>query len=104
MQYHTHCHRVQELQSKTLYRTLEALDAFRRPELFEKFLLACEADARGRTGFEEREYPQADYFRKAYRVAAAIDARDIVAQGYSGKAVRNKLDKLRIQALAEMPR
>ena len=104
MQYHTHCHRVRELKSKTLYQTLVSLDVFRRPELFEKFLLACEADARGRTGFEQEEYPQSDYFRKAHRVAAAIDAKQIVEQGFTGKAVRNKLDRLRIDALASMPR
>ena len=50
--YHTHCHRAAELKPTTLLDTLEALDAFRRPERVEMFVLACEADARGRTGFE----------------------------------------------------
>ena len=64
-QYHTHCHRALELRGKTLLKLLNATDALRRPDRFEAFLLACEADARGRLGLEQRDYPQADYLRQA---------------------------------------
>jgi len=73
-EYHTHCHRALELRPKTILKVLEKTDAFRRPERFEQFLLTCEADARGRTGLENRPYPQANHFRGAYVAAAAIDA------------------------------
>ena len=63
--YHTHCHRARELKPSTLLKTLMSLDALRKPERFEHFLLACEADARGRTGFEDSPYPQADFMRGA---------------------------------------
>ncbi|MDX1499238.1 MAG: multifunctional CCA addition/repair protein [Woeseiaceae bacterium] len=88
---HTHCHRAAELRPDTIVRVLERTDAFRRPERFEQFLLACEADARGRTGFEKRPYPQADILRDAYRAAAAVDAAAIAAAnkgGDVGAAVR----------------
>jgi len=78
-EYHTHCHREAELKDSTVLRVLEKTDAFRRPERFEKFLLACEADARGRTGLEERDYPQADAFRAAYNDASEVNAGDIAA-------------------------
>ena len=57
--YHTLCHRALELRGKTLLKLLTATDALRRPDRFEAFLLACEADARGRLGLEQRDYPQA---------------------------------------------
>jgi len=77
---HTHCHRALELRDDTIVKVLERTDAFRRPERFEQFLLACEADARGRTGFEDRDYPQAEQLRTALRAAAAVDAAGIAKQ------------------------
>ena len=49
--------------------TPTATGALRRPERFEAFLLTCEADARGRLGLEDRDYPQADYLRRALKLA-----------------------------------
>jgi tRNA nucleotidyltransferase (CCA-adding enzyme) len=79
-EYHTHCHRALELRDDTIVRVLEKTDAFRRPERFEHFLLACEADARGRTGFEKRDYPQAGHFRSAYVAASSVDAAGIAKE------------------------
>ena len=79
-EFHTHCHRALELRDKTILKVLEKTDAFRRPERFELFLLACEADARGRGGLENRSYPQADLLRGAFAVAAAIDSGAIAKQ------------------------
>ena len=65
--YHTHVHRALELRADTVLKTLEGCDALRRPERFADFLLACEADARGRKGLETRDYPQRDYLRRRAR-------------------------------------
>ena len=56
--FHTHVHRGLELRTSTLLELLEHCDAFRRPARFTEFLEACECDARGRLGFEEKPYPQ----------------------------------------------
>ncbi|MFK7865785.1 MAG: multifunctional CCA addition/repair protein [Pseudohongiellaceae bacterium] len=74
-QYHTQLHRVLELRPATLLKLLESLDAIRRPARFEKFLLACEADARGRTGLEKRPYPQHNYLMAAKGAIANVDSR-----------------------------
>lgn len=100
--YHLDCHRVRELRAGTLLRRLEALDAFRRPQRFEQFLLACEADARGRAGFEDRDYPQADYFRKALALAGGIDTASLVDQGLKGGAMAEAIRSLRIVALEKL--
>lgn len=100
--YHGHMHRVFELRPDTLAKTLEGLDAYRRPERVEGILLACEADYRGRTGFEERPYPQADYVRRAHARCLDIQARELVEQGLKGQAITQALRRLRIEALTEL--
>jgi tRNA nucleotidyltransferase (CCA-adding enzyme) len=62
--FHGNVHRALELRATTVLEMLEACDALRRPERFAELLLACEADARGRTGLEQREYPQRDYLAR----------------------------------------
>lgn len=100
--YHTHCHRVRELKASTLLRTLEALDAFRRPERFEEFLLCCKADARGRTGLEDRDYPQVDYFREALARSSRITARQVDRERFKGKAFGEELHRMRRAELQSM--
>ncbi|HSP01656.1 MAG TPA: multifunctional CCA addition/repair protein [Thioalkalivibrio sp.] len=97
--WHGHSHRALELRPDTVLKTLEGLDAFRRPERVEPFLLACEADYRGRTGFEERPYPQADYLRAAHARCLAIAAKSLVDEGLSGKAIGEALHARRVAAL-----
>ncbi len=96
---HTNCHRALELRADTLLKLLQRLDAFRRPQKFEQFLLCCEADARGRQGFAERPYPQADYLRRARNLCNTINTQDIIAAGFTGKAIGEQLDQQRINAL-----
>jgi len=74
-EFHLHSHRAMELRGKTLLKLLRATDALRRPDRFEAFLAACEADARGRKGSEESPYPQADYLRRAREIALGVNAR-----------------------------
>ncbi len=97
-EFHTHCHRASELRDATMLKVIERTDAFRRPERFERFLLACEADARGRKGLEDRDYPQADLFRIAFRAANGVDAGAIAAQ-HSGTAIRDEIRKARTAAI-----
>ena len=96
---HTNCHRALELQAKTLLALLQRLDSFRRPQQFQDFLLCCEADSRGRTGFQQRPYPQADYLQQALRVCNTLQAKDVMAEGVSGKAIGDALQRARIDAL-----
>ena len=77
--HHSKLHRVKELKPATVLQLLESLDAFRRPERLDKFLLACEADARGRTGLETRDYPQTDYLKTLLLSASAIDSQAVLA-------------------------
>ncbi|MCG8393841.1 MAG: multifunctional CCA addition/repair protein [Pseudomonadales bacterium] len=100
-EYHTHCHRALELKPATVWKLFQALDVLRRPERLDGFLGACEADARGRTGLEQRPYPQVDYLRGAARAARAVDVAALRAQGHEGAALGKAIEKARIHAISE---
>jgi len=102
MQYHTHCHRAQELRAATLTDTFAALGAFKPHNTLEPFLLACEADARGRTGLENRLYPQADFFRRAAKAAASVDTSPVLTSGLEGPKIGEAIRILRINAVAAL--
>ena len=104
--YHTHCHRALQLRAETVLELLESLSALRpEPGSMEDFLHACEADARGRTGFEDRAYPQADYLRACRKIAAGTSAQDAIAAGAArGAAVGRKLRELRCVAISAVPK
>jgi tRNA nucleotidyltransferase (CCA-adding enzyme) len=99
-EFHTHCHRALELKADTIVKLLEKCDAFRRPERFEQFLIACEADARGREGLENKRYPQADFLRCAFSAAGSVNTAEIAAQ-YEGSKIPAAIRKSRQRAVAE---
>jgi tRNA nucleotidyltransferase (CCA-adding enzyme) len=98
--YHTLVHRAQELKSSTTLELFEKTDAFRRPERFNEFLVACECDARGRLGLADRDYPQPDVLRKARSAAAAVILTEADRQGLTGTAIGEKLRRKRLDAIA----
>jgi len=98
-EYYTHCHRALELRGTTILKLFNATGALRRPERFEDFLLACEADSRGRLGFEAREYPQADYLRRALTIAREVTAAEFTEQGLEGKALGEAINAERVRRL-----
>ncbi|KTD22069.1 tRNA nucleotidyltransferase [Legionella lansingensis] len=99
--FHLSIHRLFELRAKTKIRVLEQADAFRRPYLFEKLLLACEADARGR-GFATKEYKQADGWRHLLKECTKISAQALIAQGYQGEAIKDALHKQRVSCAEQI--
>ena len=98
--YHTHVHRAGELKPSTMLELFEKTDAFRRPERFNEFLLACECDARGRLGLEDRDYPQPERLRTARSAAAAVTLTEADRQGLTGTAIGEKLRRKRLDAIA----
>jgi len=100
--YHTHCHRAAELKASTLLKTLMGMDAFRRPERFDEFLLACTADARGRKGHEQDDYPQARLFKAAQLACLKIDNKRFIEKGLEGKAIAEALYNERVRAIKQI--
>ena len=85
-----------------LWSLLKELDAFRNPQHLERFLIVCEADARGRKGFEQRPYPQAERMRLALRVSLEVQGSDILQQGHApGPKIGEMLRQCQIERIKE---
>jgi tRNA nucleotidyltransferase (CCA-adding enzyme) len=101
--HHARVHRVGEQRPGTILELLEMTDAFRRGERFERFLLACEADARGR-GPELRAapYPQASQLRSALAAASAVRLPAEVLANEKGPIIAERLRAARITAIRSL--
>jgi tRNA nucleotidyltransferase (CCA-adding enzyme) len=102
MEYHTHCHRAKELKPSTLCKLLSSLNAFKNSAQLDAFLLTCEADAKGRLGFENTAYPQADYLRAIHKAACLVDTSDILKSDLQGKAIGEAIFNLRSAAIKKI--
>jgi tRNA nucleotidyltransferase (CCA-adding enzyme) len=100
---HGNIHRSDDLDAAATLRLLERSDALRRPERFELALLACECDARGRTGREDEPYPPRERLSTALRKVLAVDAAgaaaDAAAHGAQGPAIGEAVRRARLAAL-----
>ncbi len=83
---HGNIHASAELGAAALVRLLTRCDAFRRPQRFEQVLLACECDARGRTGLRDRPYPQRPRLLRCLHAAASVDAKMIATSSINSLA------------------
>ncbi len=99
-QQHTRCHRAGKHAAEDLYLTLELSDALRRPERFELFLRACEADARGRLGLEHEPYPQAGLLRHALAAARQVNVKALVQEHSDPQKLAPAIRQARISAIA----
>ncbi|VAW94121.1 CCA tRNA nucleotidyltransferase [hydrothermal vent metagenome] len=98
-EFHLHYHRAAELRPETLLKLLRRTDALRRAERFEQFILACEADSRGRWGLEDAHFAQPDILRRVRNAAAAVDSRELCEQGLAGKALGEALQVRQLEAI-----
>ena len=98
-EYHTHGHRALELKASTLLALLQSFDVYRRPQRFEEFIAACEMDARGRKGLEQRSYPQAEYLRGAASAARAVEVQPLLEKGFKGPELGEAIKRERLKVL-----
>ena len=98
-EYHTHVHKALELRPETVVKLFNTFDVWRKPQRFEEFLLVCLSDTRGRTGFENKEYPQIDYLKALYQAALAVDVQQVIADGFEKQGIRDELTRRRIAAV-----
>lgn len=96
---HLNCHRAFELRGKTLLKLLEQVGGLKSADKLQEFLWSCEADSRGRLGYEDRAYPQADYLRGACELAASVSAADVAHLQLEGKAIGEAIRKERVRRL-----
>ncbi|MCG9753844.1 multifunctional CCA addition/repair protein [Shewanella insulae] len=98
---HQNIHNAFELRAETLVKLFDKADLWRKPERLPQLLLACEADSKGRTGLEQRPYPQADYVSQCFELARSVEIKPIIEAGYKGADIKTQLQKQRIAAIAQ---
>jgi tRNA nucleotidyltransferase (CCA-adding enzyme) len=103
---HGNIHRSTDIGAAAIVRLLERCDAFRKPQRFEDILLACECDARGRLGLEEKPYPQRPRLLAALNAARGVDTATVAAQareqGLSGEAIGERIQHARTQVVQDL--
>ncbi|WP_037054591.1 multifunctional CCA addition/repair protein [Rheinheimera baltica] len=98
-EYHQIIHRANQLKSSTVLKLFDAVDLWRKPQRLDDILLCCMADLRGRTGFELAEYAQAEYLKILAQAARKVSAKELVAQGLTGEAIKQGLQRSRLAAI-----
>jgi len=102
---HTNVHASGTLDAAAVLRLLDRCDALRRPERFAQLLQACECDARGRLGLEDRPYPARPRLARALALAQAVETGAIaaaaLARGQQGPQIAQAIARVRLAALAE---
>jgi tRNA nucleotidyltransferase (CCA-adding enzyme) len=101
---HGNIHRSAGLDADATLRLLERCDAIRKPVRFAEVLLACECDARGRTGFQHYAYPQRPRLQSALDQVLAVATAPVAAaaaqQGASGLQIGAAVRRARLAALS----
>ena len=77
---HGNVGRALELRAATIVTLFERCDAFRKPQRMIDMLSASECDHRGRTGFEDKPFPQAAHLTQALKAAQDVNAGRIAGE------------------------
>ncbi|CAM2812532.1 multifunctional CCA addition/repair protein [Vibrio rarus] len=96
---HSNIHRAKELKASTLLRVLDSFDVWRKPQILQQVLITCQADSQGRLGHDSTPYPQRDYVEAVYQEALAVNVQQVIQDGFSGKHIREELNKRRVEAI-----
>jgi tRNA nucleotidyltransferase (CCA-adding enzyme) len=98
---HGNIHRSEAFGAAALTRLLERCDALRKPARFAQALQACEADARGRLGFEDRAYPQTARLSMALEAASSVDAGAVARECADNVSlIKDRVHAARVAAVA----
>ncbi|MBD3611408.1 MAG: multifunctional CCA addition/repair protein [Hydrogenovibrio crunogenus] len=92
------------LKTATFLKVLSACQAFKEVAQFESLLIACEADAKGRLGFESRPYPQKDFWLELAKRANAVDNQAILATGVKGAEIGEAIVQERMRLIEDFVR
>ena len=103
---HGNIHRSEDFNAAAVMRLFERCDALRRPARFVDALLACEADARGRLGLEERPYSPRPRLAQALTAVLAVPSEQVsaqaLAQGLAGEKIGALVRQARVHALQSL--
>jgi tRNA nucleotidyltransferase (CCA-adding enzyme) len=97
--WHLHSHMSYDLRAGTIHKLFEKTGAYQQPEVFDKYLQACQADASGRLGMLDIDYPQAAYLKACLKEALAVDVQQLIEKGFSGEKLGNEITQQKIKQI-----
>lgn len=98
---HGKVHRALRLPPASLVELLERLDVMRRPGRLAGILEACEADYRGRLGYEAHPFPQARRLQDAAAAMRDVDAGAIALRvGPQAQQIQEAIHAARVAAVS----
>jgi tRNA nucleotidyltransferase (CCA-adding enzyme) len=98
-EYHLHMHRMFELRAQTVLNMLEKTRSLTDHERAKQVAVCCTADARGRTGFEDRDYRQADLYLQYQQAANDIDNAEAVGGLTDGEKIKQAIRRARLEKI-----
>jgi tRNA nucleotidyltransferase (CCA-adding enzyme) len=100
--FHGKVYRVDEMRSATKVQFLQDTDAIRQPERFREFLLACECDFRGRTGYKDKPIPHTGVWLKLLDAVMQVDAGAVAKQYQEPEKIREAVFQARVEAVRRL--
>jgi len=95
-EYHLHMHKMFELRPQTVLKMLEKTRSLMDDERAHQMANCCIADARGRTGFEDRDYTQAALFVEFQQAAKSVNGGEIAKSYSDGQQIQRAIHDARI--------
>lgn len=101
-EFHLHMFRLDEMKDSTILKMLESTGSLRSQERANHYALVCEADARGRTGFENNNLPQIQQFHQLVTAANSVNSGEIAKTAHSGQEIKDAISRARIEAIRQV--
>ena len=98
--YHLLSHKAPYLRSVTILKLLKGIGALRQPEKLAQFIRCCEADARGRLGFEDTAYASGLWLQQVFEAIQSIDNNEFIEKGLTGKKLGEAIDQRRHEVIS----
>jgi len=98
-EYHLHMHKMFELRPQTILKMLEKTRSLMDDERAQQVANCCIADARGRTGFENRDYTQAALFIEFQQAAKSVNGGEIAKEYSDGRQIQRAIHDARLSEI-----
>ena len=90
------------LKPETYLKVITACSGLKETDFFNKVLEVCEADIKGRLGFENKPYPQKKFWQNLASIATNVDNDKILKMGLKGEAIGLEINKRRLNNIKQL--
>lgn len=95
-------HTLFEQSSKDILTVLDKVDAWRKPERFQQFLVLCRVDYCCRSTDSSKQYEQVSMLEQIYERCAKIAASPFVEKGMKGIEIKNAINEQRLDIIQSL--